>query len=112
MINYIQDRAKITKEDHQDHTRLPEYSAGGDGGGSGPDGDDEGDPTDQDRDSSSERGGGVMDFLSGGEGAEEDHPKIQTRKMMMGHLGVSGGNEGPGVTQDPRDQKDLGDPQG
>ena len=52
MINYIQDRAKIAKEDRQDRTRLPEYSTGGDGGGSGPDGDDEGDPTDQDRDSS------------------------------------------------------------
>ena len=56
MINYIQDRAKIAKEDHQDRIRLPEYSAGGDGGGSGLDGDDEGDPTNQDRDSSSERG--------------------------------------------------------
>ena len=32
MINYIQDRAKIAKEDCQVHMRLPEYSAGGDGG--------------------------------------------------------------------------------
>ena len=55
---------------------------------------------------------GVIDFLSEGEGAEEDRPRMQTREMMMGHLGVSGGNEGPGVTQDPGDQKDLGDPQG
>ena len=55
---------------------------------------------------------GVMDFLSEGEGAEEDHPRIRTWKMMMGHLGVSVGEEGPGVTQDPGDQKDLGDPQG
>ena len=47
MINYIQDKAKIVKEDRQGRTCLPEYSAGGDGGGSGPDGDDEGDPTDQ-----------------------------------------------------------------
>ena len=54
---------------------------------------------------------GVMDFLSEGEGAEEDHPRIWTQKMMMGHLGVSEGNEGPGVTQDPRDQKDPGDSQ-
>ena len=76
----------------------------------GLDGDDEGDPTDQDRDSSSEQG--VMDFLSEGEGAEEDRPRIWTWKMMMGHLGVSRGDEGPGVTQDPGDQKDLGDPQG
>ena len=53
-----------------------------------------------------------MDFLSEGEGAEEEHPRIQTQKMMMGHLGVSVGNEGPGVTQDPRDHKDLGGPQG
>ena len=90
MINYIQDKAKIAKEDRQDPTRLPENNAGGDGGGSGPNGDDEGDPTDQDRDSSSERG--VMDFLSEGEGAEEDRLRIQTLKMMMGHLGVSGGD--------------------
>ena len=55
---------------------------------------------------------GVMDFLSEGEGTEEDGPRIRTRKMMMGHLGVSEGDEGPGVTQDPRDQKDLGNPQG
>ena len=52
-----------------------------------------------------------MDFLSEGEGAEEDRLRIRTRKMMMGHLGVTGGNEGPGVTQDPGDQKDPGDPQ-
>ena len=57
MINYIQDKAKTAKEDCQDRARLPVYSTGGDGGGSGPDGDDEGDPTDQDRDSSSEQGG-------------------------------------------------------
>ena len=110
MVNYIQDKAEVAKEDHQDRTRLPIYSTGGGGGSSGPDGDDEGDPTDQDRDSSSEQG--VMDFLSEGEGEEEDRPRIRTRKMMMGHLGVSGGDEGPGVTQDLGDQKDLGDPQG
>ena len=57
MINYVQDKAKTAKEDHQDRTRLPVHSAGGDGGNSGPDGDDEGDPTDPDRDSSSEQGG-------------------------------------------------------
>ena len=56
--------------------------------------------------------GGVMDFLLEGEVAEEDHPRIWTRKMIMGHLGVSVGDEGPGVTQDPGDQKDLGAPQG
>ena len=109
MINYVQDKAKTAKEDRQDRTRLPVHSAGGDGGDSEPDGDDEGDPTDQDRDSSSEQG--VMDFLSEGEGVEEGCPRIRTWKMMMGHLGVSGGDEGPGVTQDPMDQKDLGDPQ-
>ena len=54
---------------------------------------------------------GVMDFLSEGDGAEEDLPKTQTRKMMMGYLGVSRDDEGPGVIQDPRDQRDLGDPQ-
>ena len=110
MVNYIQDKAEAGKEDHQDRNCLPMYSTGGGGGGSGRDGDDEGDPTDQDRDSSSEQG--VMDFLSEGEGAEEDCLRIRTRKMMMGHLGVSEGDEGRGVTQDPGDQKDLGDPQG
>ena len=89
--------------------RLPEYSAGGDGGSWGPDGDDEGGPTDQDRDSSSEWGDNGFPFRR--KGVEEDRPRIQTQKMMMGHLGVSGGDEGPGVTQDPRDQKGLGDPQ-
>ena len=55
---------------------------------------------------------GVYDFLSEGEGAEEDCLRIWTQKMMMGQLGVSGGDEGPEVTQDLGDQKDLGDPQG
>ena len=32
--------------------------------------------------------------------------------MMMGYLGVSGDDEGPGVIQDPRDQRDLGGPPG
>ena len=92
MINYVQDKAKIAKEDRQDRTcACLIYSAGGDGGGSGLDGDDEGDPTNQDRDSSSERGG-VMDFLLEGDGVEEDCPRIQTWKMMIGHLGVSGGD--------------------
>ena len=50
-----------------------------------------------------------MDFLSEGEGVEEGHPRIQTQKMMMGHLGVSGGDEGPGVTQDPQDRWDPGE---
>ena len=74
MINYIQDKAKIAKEDHQDCTRLPEGSAGGDGGGLGLDGDDEGDPTDQDRDSSSEQGGNGSPFRrrGGGGGPPED----------------------------------------
>ena len=99
MINYIQDKAKIAKEDRQDHTRLPVYSTGGDGGGSGPDGDDDGDPTDQDRDSSSEWG--VMDFLSEGEGVEEDRPRIQTRKTMMGYLGVSGAKRAQGSSRTP-----------
>ena len=75
MINYIQYRAKIAKENHQDRTCLPEYSTGGDGGGSGLDGDDEGDPTDQDRDSSSEWGGGngfPFRRRGGGGGPPED----------------------------------------
>ena len=53
---------------------------------------------------------GVMDFLSEGDGAEEDCLRTKTRKMMMGYLGVSGDDEGPGVIMDPRDQRDLGDP--
>ena len=110
MVNYVQDKAEVAKEDHHNRMHLPIYSTGSDGGGSGLGGDNEGDLTNQDRDSSSEQG--VMDFLSEGEGVKEDRPRIRTRKMMMGHLGVSGGDEGPGVTQDPRDQKDLGDPQG
>ena len=43
---------------------------------------------------------------------EEDRPIIRTRKIMMGYLGISEGDEDPGVTQDPGDQKDPGDPQG
>ena len=75
MINYKQDKAKIAKEDHQDRMRLPEYSAGGDGGSSGPDGDDEGDPTDQDRDSSSEQGGSGFPFRRrGGGGGPPEAP--------------------------------------
>ena len=54
---------------------------------------------------------GVMDFLSEREGVEEDRPRTQSRKMMMGYRGVSGDDKGQGVIQDPRDQKDLGDPQ-
>ena len=78
MINYIQDKAKIAKEDHQDRTHLPGYSTGGDGGGSGPDRDDEGDPTDQDRDSSSEQGGNGFPFrrrASGGGPPEDLDPE-------------------------------------
>ena len=82
MVDYVQDKAKTAKEDCQDRTRLPIYSTGGGGGGLGPDRDDEGDPTDKDRDSSSEQG--VMDFLSEGEGVEEERPRIRTWKMMMG----------------------------
>ena len=110
MVDSMQDKAGAAKEDHQDHTRQPIYTTGGGGGSSGLDEDDEGDPTNQDRDSSPEWG--VMDFLSEEEGAGEDRLKIPTQKMMMGHPGVTVGDEGPGVTQDPGDQKDLGDLQG
>ena len=99
MVNYAQDKAEVAKEDCQDRTHLPIYSAGGGGGSSGPDGDDEGDPTDQDRDSSSEWG--VMDFLSEGEGAEGDCPRIRTWRMMIGHLGVSGGMRAQGLPRTP-----------
>ena len=74
MVDYVQDKHEVAKEDHQDHTRLPIYSTGGGGGSSGPDGDDEGDPTDQDRDSSSEQGGNGFPFRrrGGGGGPPED----------------------------------------
>ena len=74
MANYIQDKAKAAKEGRQDCTRLPIYSAGGGADGSGPDRDDEGDPTDQDRDSSSEQGGNGFPFRrrGGGGGPPED----------------------------------------
>ena len=37
-----------------------------------------------------------MDFPSEGDGAEEDHLRTRTRKMMMEYLGVSGDDKGPG----------------
>ena len=75
MINYVQDKAKTAKEDCQDRTCLPVYSAGGDGGSLGLDGDDEGDPTDQDRDSSSEQGGNGFPFRRrGGRGGPSEDP--------------------------------------
>ena len=54
---------------------------------------------------------GVMDFPSEGDGVEEDSLRTRNWKMMMAYLGVSGEHEGPGYIQDPRDQRDLGDPQ-
>ena len=74
IVNYVQDKAEVAKEDRQDRTRLPIFSTGGGGGGSGPDGDDDGDPTDQDRDSSSEPGGNGFPFRRrrGGGGPPED----------------------------------------
>ena len=75
MVNYVQDKAKAAKEDCQDCTRLPIYSTGGCGGGLGLDGDDEGDPTDQDRDSSSEQGGNGFPFRRrGGRGGPPEDP--------------------------------------
>ena len=106
LVSYVQDKARVAKEDWQDSRRLPVYSTGG--GGSGLDGNGDRDPTDQDRIAVQNRG--VMDSLSEGDGVEEDRPKTQTRRMMMGYLGVSGGDKGPGVIQDPRDQRDQGDP--
>ena len=74
MVNYVQDKAEVAKEDHQDGTCLPIHSTGGGGGGSGPDGDDDRDPTNQDRDNSSEQGGTGFPFRrrGGGEGPPED----------------------------------------
>ena len=106
MINYVQDKAKIAKEDRQDCTRLPIYSAGGDGGGSGLDGDDEGDPTDQDRDSSSEQGGNGFPFRrrGGGGGPPEDlDPKDEdgTPRGFSGRRGPRG-HPGPQGPEAPR----------
>ena len=72
LVSYIQDKARVAKEDRQDSRRLPVYGTGGDG--SGPDGDGDGDPTDQDRDSSSEPGGNGFPFgrRRGGGGPPED----------------------------------------
>ena len=75
MVNCVQDKAKAAKEDRQDCTHLPIYSTGGGGGGSGPDGDNEGDLTDQDRDSSSERGDNGLPFRRrGGRGGPPEDP--------------------------------------
>ena len=106
LVSYVQDKARVAKEDRQDSRCLPVYSTGR--GGSGPDGDGDGDPTDQDRDSSSEPGGNGFPFRRrwGGGGPPED-PDLEDDG---GYLGVSGDDEGPGVIQDPRDQRDLGDP--
>ena len=62
IVNYVQDKAGVAKEDRQDRTQLTICSTGGGGGGSGLDGDDGGDPTDQDRDSSSQLGGNEFPF--------------------------------------------------
>ena len=74
MVSYVQDKAKVAKEDRQDSRRLPVYSTGGGGGSLGPDGDGDGDPTDQDRDSSSEPGVNGFPFRRrwGGGGPPED----------------------------------------
>ena len=108
IVNYIQDKAEAAKEDRQVRTRRPYLAQV---------------VVDVARDRMGMMTGippirietavqnqGVMDFLSEGDGAEEDRLRTRTRKMMMGHLGVSGDDGGPGVIQDPRDQKDLGDP--
>ena len=102
LVSYVQDKARVAKEDRQDSRHFPVYSTSG--GGSGPDGD--GDGTPPIKIGIAVQNQGVMDFLSAGDGAEEDLPKTRTRKMMMGYLGVSGDDEGPGVIQDPRDQRD------
>ena len=72
LVSYVQDKARVAKEDWQDSRRFPVYSTGG--GGSGPDGDGDGDSTDQDRDSSSEPGDNGFPFgrRRGGGGPPED----------------------------------------
>ena len=72
LVSYIQDKARVAKEDRQDSRRLPVYGTGGDC--LGPDRDGDGDPTDQDRDSSSEQGGNGFPFGRrwGGGGPPED----------------------------------------
>ena len=108
MVNYLQDKAKVAKEGRQDSGRLPVYSTGGGGGDSGPDGGGDGDPTDQDRDSSLEPGGNGFPFRRrrGGGGPPEDQDP-EDDGIPRGFRG----QQGPGVIQDPRDQRYLGDPQ-
>ena len=105
MVNYVQDKAEAAKEDRQGHTRLPIYSKGGHGGSSGLDVDDEGDPTDQDRDSSSELGGNGFPFRKrGGRGGppedldpEDDDGTSRGFRGRRGPRGYPGprGPEGP-----------------
>ena len=52
-----------------------------------------------------------MDSLLAGDGVEEDLPKTQTQKMMMGYLEVSGDDEVPRGYPGPRDRRDRGGPQ-
>ena len=75
MVDSAQDKVGTAKEDHQKCMHQHIYTTGGGGGSSGPDGDDEGDPTNQDRDSSPERGGNGFPFRRrGGRGGPPEDP--------------------------------------
>ena len=89
MVNYVQDKTGVAKEGRQDRTCLPIYSTGGCGGGSELDGDDDGDPTDQDRDSSSEPGGNGFPFRrkGGGGGPPEDLDPKDDEGIPRGYRG-------------------------
>ena len=112
LVSYIQDKARVAKEDRQNSRRLPLYSTGGDG--SGPDGDGDGDPTDQDRDSSSEPGGNGFPFgrRRGGVGPPEDPDPEDDNGIPRGFRGRRGpqGYPGPQGPEGPREPRDRWDP--
>ena len=104
LVSYVQNKARVAKEDRQDGRRLPVYSTGG--GGSGPDGDGDGDPTNQDRDSSSEPGGNGFPFgrRRGGGGLPEDPDLEDDDGIPKGFRGRRGprGYPGPQGPEGPR----------
>ena len=103
LVSYVQDKARVAKEDRQDSKRLPVYSTGG---GSGPDRDGDEDPTDQDRDSSSEPGGNGFPFgrRLGRGGLPEDPDPEDDDGIPRGFWGQQGprGYPGPQGPEGPR----------
>ena len=106
IVNYVQDKVEVAKEDRQNRTRLPIFSIGGGEGGSGLDGDDDGDPTNQDRDSSAEPGGNGFPFRrrQGRGGPPEDPDPEDDDGILGGFWGQRGsrGYPGPQGPEGPR----------